>query len=174
MEYAHDYSFHNWQNTYYSALERLGYNSMMEFYKKNPGVSFTQLEELLGVKDDRDSINHFRILALFTDEVQSQEHLLFAAKEIVVRLLYEHNVDWKRTKRSIENRMKIFCGLRSFFEHKCKLPFDDASKAAKRLCDSLEEQVSVKSNWLPKSTEDPLLTRIFNEFWPTIEEHMAK
>ena len=158
-----EFSLANWRTTYETRLKEKGYESILDFLKKYQAVPYDRLGVLLGVEKD-DCMRRLRLL----QQVMTIKHNCRkdSCKDVLVRYLHQYNVNWKRKHKDVDNRMEALGDWRSFLESCCDLSFQEAGKLAKQIWDFLEEHVVPNYNWLPESSDDPLITAAFDKFWP--------
>jgi hypothetical protein len=161
----------SWRIEYYSLLKIKGVDTLLDFLKINPAIPYGDIAGLIGIKqknDDNDIDNdiELRIQFLLREESKKYKQELFAIKDVLVRYLYKDNVKWSKKTKQIEHRVGVYSMWGSFvclcYPNK---PRPELNKRIKQVWDYIEEQVAGNINWLPVDTEDPIISKAFENFW---------
>jgi hypothetical protein len=155
-------------------LKSRGYDSAWDYLRTHIAMTYVEvLKDILG-KEAIDLFDTFDLLFVIESEIQTPNQLREVVKDALVRYLREYSVNWKRTTKSIENRMSVYCALERLtggvrFVQNGETPenaFENPYKnTIKKIWDYIEEHVPPNYFWLPDSPDDPLIVDAFNKCW---------
>lgn len=155
-----------WRQEFYDALKSKGFSSVIDFLIAYPTISYAHLPHVLAFdKNNEDS--YYELLVLIDEEAHKNNAKLFIIQDALVRILHQYNVNWFRKTKSIEHRTGVYALWTSFVEscHKNISPYE-IQKKTKAVWDYIEEQVPPNYDWLPCSTDDPIISDAFEKKWP--------
>jgi RecG-like helicase len=160
----------SWRIEYYSLLKTKGVDTLLDFLKMYPTISYNDIDSLIGIKHKNDKGNNIhvevRIESLLQEEAKKYNQKLFAIKDSFVRYLHKDNVKWSKKTKQIEHRVMVY-SMWSSFVCSCypNKPRPELIKRIKQIWDYIEEQVAGNISWLPVDTEDSIISKAFEKFW---------
>lgn len=144
----------------YKRLKTLNYLTIWEFLQKNQTKTYPELAAVL--YSDVKNPDVFDLIFSLRREAFRNKNIREVSKDALVRYLHEYRADWKRSTKSINNRIKVYCSLKRMFDD-----FDDTYKERiKHIWDYLEYRIPPQYGWIPKSINDPIIVEVFEKFWP--------
>jgi hypothetical protein len=160
----------SWCTEYYSLLKTRDVDTLLDFLKMYPAISYNDIDSLIGIKHNNDKDNNIhvevRIESLLREEAKKYKQELFTIKDVLVRYLHKNEVKWSKKTKQIEHRVGVYSMWMSFvcscYPNK---PRPELLKRIKQIWDYIEEQVAGKIDWLPADTEDQIISKAFEKFW---------